>query len=46
MEGFFNKERILTHSFEDRKVTLNNTTIDEGCAAICPEYELNPGFYN
>jgi hypothetical protein len=46
MEGFFNKERILTHGFEERKVTLDATSVNAWEAALCPDYELNPGFYN
>ena len=46
MEGFFNKERILTHNFDERRVTLNSSSVNTGNAAICPEFELNPGFYN
>jgi len=46
MEGFINKERILTHNFDERRITLTNSSVNDGQAAICPEYELNPGFYN
>jgi hypothetical protein len=46
MEGFFNKERILTHNFDERRVTLDSSSVNTGNAAICPEFELNPGFYN
>ena len=46
MEGFINKERILTHNFDERRVTLDNSSVNMGQAALCPEYELNPGFYN
>ena len=46
MEGFFNKERVLTHSFEERRVTLDANLINPSIAAICPEFELNPGLYN
>ena len=46
MEGFFNKERILTHNFDERRVTLDYSSVNTGQAALCPEFELNPGFYN
>jgi len=46
MEGFLNKERILTHNFDERRVTLNSGSVNTGSAAICPEFELNPGLYN
>lgn len=46
IEGFLNKQRILTHNFEERKVTLPESSVNFASAAICPEYELNPGFYN
>mgnify|MGYP007101971692 CR=1 FL=1 len=46
MEGFLNKERILTHSFEERCITLDNSSVNDNYGALCPEYELNPGFYN
>jgi hypothetical protein len=46
MEGFLNKERILTHNFDERRVTLGAESVSSGQAALCPEYELNPGFYN
>jgi hypothetical protein len=46
MEGFFNKERILTHNFDERRVTLGVDSVLSGNGAICPEYELNPGLYN
>ena len=46
MEGFFNKERILTHNFDERKITLGSDSVSFGSGAICPEYELNPGLYN
>ena len=46
MEGFFNKERILTHNFDERRVTLGTDSVNSGNGGICPEYELNPGLYN
>lgn len=46
MEGFMNKERILTHNFDERRITLDSNSVNFGQAALCPEYELNPGFYN
>ena len=46
MEGFLNKERMLTHSFDERRVTLTEASVNSGCGALCPEFELNPGFYN
>ena len=46
MEGFFNKQRILTHNFNERKVILKSNKISESSTAICPEYELNYAFYN
>ena len=46
MEGFLNKERILTHNFDERKITLPSTKIIEGATALCPEYEMNYALYN
>lgn len=46
MEGFFNKQRILTHNFDERKIILKSSKISESCTALCPEYELNYAFFN
>jgi hypothetical protein len=46
MEGFLNKERILTHNFDERKITLPSSKISESATALCPEYEMNYALYN
>ena len=46
MEGFLNKERILTHNFEERKVILSKDKITESATALCPEYEMNYSLFN
>jgi hypothetical protein len=46
MEGFLNKERILTHNFDERKVTLHKEKVNEATTALCPEYELNYALFN
>jgi hypothetical protein len=47
MESFLNKDKLLIHDFNGRKVIIApDSGIKECRAAICPEFELNSGFYN
>lgn len=46
MEGFLTKNRLLSHTFADRKVEVPATYVNEGSGAICPEYELDYAFFN
>lgn len=45
LEGFLNKDRVLTHNFNERKIQVSST-VNQSTAAICPEYELNAPFFN
>lgn len=46
MESFIDKNRILEQSLEKRKRIYDDGYIQEGGAAICPEFELNQPFFN
>jgi hypothetical protein len=46
MESFLNKDRLLVHDFQNRKLEISATTVNKSAGAICPEYELNYAFYN
>lgn len=43
-EAFLSKDRKLTHEYNDHIIELDKTDID--LAAICPEYDVNPEYYN
>lgn len=43
-ESFINKDRDLTHNFEERIYDVADCL--EGKAAICPEYTLRQGYFN
>ena len=45
-ESFLTENRKLVHSFSARKKVIASTNVKEGYAALCPEYELNQGFFN
>lgn len=45
-ESFLTENRKLVHSFGARKKVIASTNVKEGYAALCPEYELNQGFFN
>lgn len=44
-ERFFNDDRVLTQSFDDRLYYLSPNQVDMR-AAICPEYDLNAPYLN
>ena len=46
LESFLNKDRLLLPSFGERKIEVENTTVNPSTTIICPEYELNYPFYN
>lgn len=46
MESFITKNRLLSHTFQDRKNTITDAYVNSSSAAICPEYELNYAFFN
>lgn len=45
-ESFISKDRVLTHSYEHRTRYISQNSIKVGQAALCPEYELDQGYFN
>lgn len=45
-ESFISKDKVLTHSYDARVRYLSQNSIKKGFAALCPEYELDQGFFN
>ena len=45
-ESFISKDKVLTHSYEHRARYISQNSIKVGQAALCPEYELDQGYFN
>lgn len=45
-ESFIDKNRLLTHGFDQRVRKLTDERILKSRAALCPEYDVNPQYYN
>ena len=43
-EGFLGKDKTLTHDYISHIQSIDNIDVDS--AAICPEYDVNPEYYN
>ena len=43
-EGFLGKDKVLTHDYGSHVLELSSVDVDS--AAICPEYDVNPEYYN
>lgn len=46
VERFIDDDGVLSQDFNRRCQDISNKDVYEGYAAICPEYELNQGYFN
>lgn len=46
IERFLNNNRELVHDYQQRLYTYKSIPINNQKAAICPEFEVNPAYYN
>lgn len=46
VERFLDNDRTLTHNFERRIESINDSYVLKGYAALCPEFEQKQAFYN
>ena len=46
IERFLNDNRELVHDYESRLYTYNTIPVNNQKAAICPEFEVDPAYYN